>query len=277
MPRLIFRLLPSLVALVGAFTVSAVVIALAGSDPIVAFGALLSGAFGSADGLSEVGVKACPLLLAGLAVARSPGFQGAWRVRGAAAGNVRYLAIRSIHPFMLPTPAIAVTTRLREPAEQRRQELAMRVALAPLLTDFRGFASQELLQNCERACELCGAVGTPEPLFQIVYALCHVYVARGDMARVPAALEELSGLAHGLGTPEHELLADSVLLRGAFHQARCTEVPDCGRPARTVPARPCLSATTGRRDGPGHRYQRSLRLGALVPRTSGPCAGDHEG
>jgi simple sugar transport system permease protein len=51
----------------------------AGANPAVAFGALLGGAFGSPDGLSEVAVKACPLLLAGLAVAVS--FQaGVWNI-----------------------------------------------------------------------------------------------------------------------------------------------------------------------------------------------------
>jgi general nucleoside transport system permease protein len=73
------RLLPSLFALAGALIVSGIIIALSGSDPLVAFRALLSGAFGSLDSLSEVGVKSCPLLLAGLAIAVS--FQaGVWNI-----------------------------------------------------------------------------------------------------------------------------------------------------------------------------------------------------
>jgi ABC-type uncharacterized transport system permease subunit len=77
--RLAAQTLPSLVALAGALAVSAVIIAASGGNPLVAFGALLSGAFGSLDSLSEVAVKSCPLLLAGLAIAVS--FQaGVWNI-----------------------------------------------------------------------------------------------------------------------------------------------------------------------------------------------------
>jgi ABC-type uncharacterized transport system permease subunit len=73
------RLLPSALAIAAAFAVSAVIIALSGGDPLAAFSALLSGAFGSCDSVSEVAVKACPLLLAGLAIAVA--FQsGVWNI-----------------------------------------------------------------------------------------------------------------------------------------------------------------------------------------------------
>jgi general nucleoside transport system permease protein len=77
--RVTSSLLPSLVAVAGALMVSAVIISAAGGAPGAAFRALLDGAFGSVDSVSEVGVKACPLLLAGLAVALS--FQaGVWNI-----------------------------------------------------------------------------------------------------------------------------------------------------------------------------------------------------
>jgi general nucleoside transport system permease protein len=66
---LLAGLWPSLVALGAALAVSAVVVALAGGNPLLAIRALGEGAFGSLDGLSEVGVKTCPLLLTGVAVA----------------------------------------------------------------------------------------------------------------------------------------------------------------------------------------------------------------
>ncbi len=79
MNRLRDHVLPSVLALVGALLVSAVVIALAGHNPFVALTALAEGAFGSLDSLSEVAVKACPLLLTGLAVAVA--FQaGVWNI-----------------------------------------------------------------------------------------------------------------------------------------------------------------------------------------------------
>jgi general nucleoside transport system permease protein len=62
-------LLSTATALVGGLAVSALVVTLAGANPLAAFGALLNGAFGSADGLSEVAVKACPLTLCGLGIA----------------------------------------------------------------------------------------------------------------------------------------------------------------------------------------------------------------
>jgi simple sugar transport system permease protein len=59
----------ALLALAAALAISALVIALAGANPLMALRALADGAFGSAEGWSEVGVRTCPLLLAGLAVA----------------------------------------------------------------------------------------------------------------------------------------------------------------------------------------------------------------
>jgi len=59
--------LQALLALSAALVISAAVIALAGANPLVALHALAAGAFGSAEGWSEVGVRTCPLLLAGLA------------------------------------------------------------------------------------------------------------------------------------------------------------------------------------------------------------------
>ena len=79
MRSLAARVLPSAGALLAALVVSALVIAASGKSPLLAFGALVDGAFGSLDSLSEVGVKATPLLLAGLAIAVS--FQsGLWNI-----------------------------------------------------------------------------------------------------------------------------------------------------------------------------------------------------
>ena len=63
------RIVPSLISCLVALVISALVVALAGADPWLALVALVDGAFGSSDSWSEVGVKTCPLLLAGLAVA----------------------------------------------------------------------------------------------------------------------------------------------------------------------------------------------------------------
>ena len=77
--RLVLALLPSLLALAGALIVSALIIAVSGHSPWLALRAVVQGAFGSVDSLSEVAVKTCPLLLTGLAIAVS--FRaGVWNI-----------------------------------------------------------------------------------------------------------------------------------------------------------------------------------------------------
>jgi simple sugar transport system permease protein len=56
-------------ALAVALAGGALLVIISGGSPTAALGALLNGAFGSPDAWSEVGVRSCPLLLAGLAVA----------------------------------------------------------------------------------------------------------------------------------------------------------------------------------------------------------------
>lgn len=56
-------------ALGAALAVGAVLMLVAGANPIVGYGAMLDGAFGSVNNLAEVLVKAIPLLLAGLGIA----------------------------------------------------------------------------------------------------------------------------------------------------------------------------------------------------------------
>jgi simple sugar transport system permease protein len=75
------RSLESLAALAAALAVSAAIVLLSGGNPLLAFGALAEGAFGSLDGLSETAVKSCPLLLTGLAIAVA--FRaGVWNIGG---------------------------------------------------------------------------------------------------------------------------------------------------------------------------------------------------
>ena len=58
---------------------SAVLIAISGVNPFLAYGALIRGAFGNAQALSNVLVRASPLLLGGIGV--SLGIKaGVWRV-----------------------------------------------------------------------------------------------------------------------------------------------------------------------------------------------------
>lgn len=63
------RFASALVAVIIGFAVAAVVLVAAGYDPIASFGALLSGAFGKPKYISNVFIKATPILLTGISVA----------------------------------------------------------------------------------------------------------------------------------------------------------------------------------------------------------------
>lgn len=59
----------TLLIVLGAFALGALLILLIGANPIQAYQALFHAAFGSVNGFAETMVKACPLLLAGLGIA----------------------------------------------------------------------------------------------------------------------------------------------------------------------------------------------------------------
>jgi ABC-type uncharacterized transport system permease subunit len=94
---------PSLLALIGALIVSAVIILVSGHSPWLAFSAMVQGAFGSLDSLSEVAVKSCPLLLTGLAIAIA--FQaGVWNIgaEGQLLIGALAMAVLGTHGATLP-------------------------------------------------------------------------------------------------------------------------------------------------------------------------------
>ena len=144
------------------------------------------------------------------------------QLRAAATCAVQRFAGREAISYL--EAAIALTERLPDERERGRRELELRIALAPLLNDLCGFASEELRQNCLRAYALSTTEGSAEQRFQILYALCHVHVVRGDSTLAPATIQQLDALARQLATPEHRLMADSVWVRSAGHQGHFTEV-----------------------------------------------------
>lgn len=103
--RLFRQLVPSVLAVAGAFAVSALVVLASGGSPLTAFGALLEGAFGSRESLSEVAVKTCPLLLAGLAVAVA--FQaGVWNIGAEGQLLIGALAMAATATHLGDTPSV---------------------------------------------------------------------------------------------------------------------------------------------------------------------------
>src|ERR1019366_7147107 len=66
-----YRAISPLTAVVLAFAISGVIIALLGSDPIAAYSTMFQGAFGSTSSLATTGVRMTPILFTGLSVALS--------------------------------------------------------------------------------------------------------------------------------------------------------------------------------------------------------------
>ncbi len=116
--------------------------------------------------------------------------------------------------------AVTLAARLPSPEVRRRGELAQRLALAPLLNEHCGVASQELLQNAERALDLCESLGPSSPRFLVLQALCHVYSMRGDEAALGATLDRLDEIARQEHRPDHRVVADSVRCRCAMHRGQ---------------------------------------------------------
>jgi DNA-binding winged helix-turn-helix (wHTH) protein/tetratricopeptide (TPR) repeat protein/type II secretory pathway predicted ATPase ExeA len=119
--------------------------------------------------------------------------------------------------------ALARVPRLPDEDERRRQELGLLLALAPALGEVHGYASEQLRENCDRAYKICVGVGSAEQLFQILYSLCYLYCYRADKALGPEILAKLDDLGSRLGTREHRLVVDTVLIRTAFHSGRFIE------------------------------------------------------
>ncbi len=92
-----------IVAVILAFAVGAVLILLAGADPIVAYQALWQGAFGNLNNLTETLVKATPLLLVGLAmtVAYRSSF---WNIGGEGQLQMGALAVAAFGIVAGPLP-----------------------------------------------------------------------------------------------------------------------------------------------------------------------------
>lgn len=119
--------------------------------------------------------------------------------------------------------ALQLAALLPDRHERLSYELDVRLALGPVLSDFHGYASERVRVNYERAREICGEVGEPKQLFEILYALSHVYAIRSDEVLIPKVTGELDELATRLGSRPHRLLTDSVLVRTAVEAGRFAE------------------------------------------------------
>jgi len=145
------------------------------------------------------------------------------RYLGAAASSARRrFADREAAEYL--GAGIAAARRLADARVAQQEELALRVALAPLLNTLAGPASESMAENGERARALCAAVGSPEQTFWVLYALAHVYIHRADPQRTAEVVGALAAAAEAVGTRDLWVLVDSVRARAAFFAARFREV-----------------------------------------------------
>lgn len=119
--------------------------------------------------------------------------------------------------------ALQLAALLPDRRERLSCELDVRLALGPALSDFYGYASERVRTNYERARNVCAEVGEPKQLFEILYALSHVYAIRSDEFLIPKVTAELDELATRLGSRPHRLLTDTILVRTALEAGRLVE------------------------------------------------------
>ncbi len=117
-------------------------------------------------------------------------------------------------------PALALLALLPDAEERCRRELEIRLGLGPAVSDVHGFTAEQVRVNYERAAELCVTVGTAAQHFEVLYALWYWHALRADRNQALAMAADLDDLARQLGTAEHGVVADSVLLRTALYDGR---------------------------------------------------------
>jgi simple sugar transport system permease protein len=108
------NVLSALISVVLAFAVGAVLIALAGFNPLTAYGTLFQASLGSPNGLSETAIRTVPLALCGLGIALAfrsgvfnVGAEGQLFIGGIAAAATGTALGDLPQTFMLPAMAIA--------------------------------------------------------------------------------------------------------------------------------------------------------------------------
>ena len=113
-PPLGMRIAVPVAAVVAGLVAGGVILALGGHDPIDAYNSMWEGSLGSSDGIEATLIKACPLVLTGLAVATALRI-GLWNIGGegqliigaTAATGVGLYATSLPGPLVLPAMIFA--------------------------------------------------------------------------------------------------------------------------------------------------------------------------
>jgi DNA-binding SARP family transcriptional activator/predicted ATPase len=119
--------------------------------------------------------------------------------------------------------SLALLELLPASTKRDKQELSLRLALAPLYRMTKGWAAPELERVLDRALALCDTVGDDAQRAQTLYGLQSVYVVQAKLEKVQILSDELYTLYQGsLGTAPPPF-AGMMLTGARLHLGRITE------------------------------------------------------
>ncbi len=116
------------------------------------------------------------------------------------------------------TQALNLLATLPDDPTRAEQELALQVALGPLLLTTKGYAAPEVEHAFQRAWELCQHGGDTPQRFQIVWGLERFYMVKPNLTKWHSASQQLLALAQE--NEEPDLLVEAFCSMGTylFHQ-----------------------------------------------------------
>ncbi len=174
--------------------------------------------------------------------------------------------------------ALALLPLLPESPERAGLELALQVAIGPLLLTTKGYAAPEVEQAFNRAWEICQLLGNIPQRFQVLWGLGRFYLVQANLARGLEAGQQLLEIAQRCRRAKP--VSRSVQLgRCLFVSPRRAErgAPLLGRRHCAVRQGRTSQSCVDLRPGSGCRLPDARSMDALVSWLSGPSPGARPG
>ena len=123
------------------------------------------------------------------------------------------------------TRGLECTERLPPGSERDGLELGLRALLAANLIAAKGYAAEEVLDNCARALDLCSQLEESPAIFPVLYGLWLFHLVRADRETTRDLADRLRQFAEQAGDAEshcvaHIALAITTYWQGEFETAR---------------------------------------------------------
>ena len=113
-------------------------------------------------------------------------------------------------------------------------ELGLRTLLGANLVTIKGYAAQEVLDNCARALELCSQLGESPQIFPVLFSLWLFHLVRADRDTTCELSERMLQFADQSGDPAATCRAHIAAAITAYWQGRLREAREHALEARTV-------------------------------------------